>query len=83
MPTTTRRAHRTTGEGGEAKFMWYLFCEAILDSDYTPATLAAEMGASHEAVARWMAGIAVPKGGYLKQAARLLRKTSEDFYDIP
>jgi transcriptional regulator with XRE-family HTH domain len=47
----------------------------------SPLELANEMGASHEAVARWMAGIAVPKAGYLKRASQLLGKAPEDFYE--
>ena len=84
MPTTTRRTHnsiKAVGEGGAPQFSFWLFMEALQDQDISPAELAEEMGASHEAVARWMAGIAVPKPGYLKQAARILRKQPEDFYE--
>ena len=85
MPVTDRRSHRDLDEGGPETFSWSLFCEAVLDAHddrgTSPAKLAEEMGASHEAVARWMAGIAVPKPGYLKQAARVLRKEPSDFYE--
>ena len=47
----------------------------------TPKELAAEMGASVEAVARWMAGIAEPKPGYATQAARILGVNVEDLYE--
>jgi transcriptional regulator with XRE-family HTH domain len=67
--------------GGVPEFSFWLFIEALQDMDMSPRELAEEMGASHEAVARWMAGIAVPKAGYLKQAARILRKKPEDFYE--
>jgi len=67
------------------EFSFWLFIEALQDANngrgMTPAELAEEGGFSHEAVARWMAGIAVPKGGYLKQAARILNKRPEDFYE--
>ncbi len=85
VPTTTRRTHRKAGEGGVPEFSFWLFIEALQDANngrgMTPAELAEEGGFSHEAVARWMAGIAVPKGGYLKQAARILNKRPEDFYE--
>jgi transcriptional regulator with XRE-family HTH domain len=85
MPTTSRLAHRDMNAGGMPSFSFWLFIEALQDANngqgMSPAELAAEMGASHEAVARWMAGIAVPKPGYLKQAARILHKRAEDFYE--
>jgi transcriptional regulator with XRE-family HTH domain len=85
VPTATRSSHRQVGEGGTPKFSFWLFIEALQDANngygMTPLQLAEEMGASHEAVARWMAGIAVPKAGYLKQAARILHKNPEDFYE--
>jgi transcriptional regulator with XRE-family HTH domain len=85
VPTTTRRSHRKAGEGGQPEFSFWLFIEALQDANngqgMSPAALAKEGGFSHEAVARWMAGIAVPKGGYLKQAARILHKKPEDFYE--
>lgn len=85
MPTTTRISHKAVGEGGVPEFSFWLFIEALQDANngkgMTPLALAEEMGASHEAVGRWMAGIAVPKPGYLKQAARILGKQPEDFYE--
>jgi hypothetical protein len=88
VPIATRSGHRQvkdTGEGGVPKFSFWLFIEALQDANngdgMSPLALANEMGASHEAVARWMAGIAVPKPGYLKQAARILHKDIEDFYE--
>lgn len=85
VPTTTRRTNRKLGEGGTPQFSFWLFIEALQDANQgmgmTPLELAEEMGASHEAVARWMAGIAVPKAGYLKRAAQLLHKAPEDFYE--
>lgn len=85
VPTATRSTHRQIGEGGVPQFSFWLFIEALQDANngqgMTPQALAEEMGASHEAVARWMAGIAVPKPGYLKQAARILHKSVEDFYE--
>jgi transcriptional regulator with XRE-family HTH domain len=73
MPTTTRAQHRS--------FSPDLFIDAMRESELTPKQLASEMGASVEAVARWMAGIAVPKPGYLKQAARILEVKVEDLYE--
>jgi transcriptional regulator with XRE-family HTH domain len=85
MPVTDRREHKRLGEGGVPQFSFWLFIEALQDANggkgMAPAKLAEEMGASHEAVARWMAGIAVPKPGYLKQAARILGKEVADFYE--
>jgi transcriptional regulator with XRE-family HTH domain len=85
MPTTDRRKHKRLGEGGVPQFSFWLFIEALQDAKdgegMAPAELAEEMGASHEAVARWMAGIAVPKPGYLKQAARILKKEPQEFYE--
>jgi transcriptional regulator with XRE-family HTH domain len=46
----------------------------------TPKELADEMGASVDAIARWMAGIASPKPGYAKQAARILGVNVDTFY---
>jgi len=85
VPTQSRRSHRAAGEGGQPSFSFWLFIEALQDADngrgMAPEELAEEMGASWEAVARWMAGIAVPKPGYLKQAARILHKEVADFYE--
>jgi len=85
MPTLNRRTHRELEEGGQPTFSFWLFIEALQDANngegMSPADLAEEMGASHEAVGRWMAGIAVPKPGYLKQAARILKKPEEFFYE--
>jgi transcriptional regulator with XRE-family HTH domain len=69
MPTMTRFNH-------------WKFIEALQDSrnGMEPQELANEMGASVEAVARWMAGIASPKHGYATQAARILKVNLDDFY---
>ncbi|HWI67730.1 MAG TPA: helix-turn-helix transcriptional regulator [Nitrospiraceae bacterium] len=88
VPTTTRGTHHKVtkpGEGGAPRFSFWLFIEALQDANngegMSPLELSEEMGASHEAVARWMAGIAVPKAGYLHNAARILHKKPEDFYE--
>lgn len=47
----------------------------------TPQDLANEMGASVEAIARWMAGIAEPKPGYAKNAASILGIEVDDLYE--
>ena len=67
MPTMNRAQHARVKE-----FSPNLLIDAMRNAQLTPKELADEMGASVEAVARWMAGIAVPKPGYLKQAARIL-----------
>ena len=89
VPTATRKTHLKVskpGEGGVPQFSFWLFIEALQDANdgkgMSPLELATEMGASQEAVARWMAGIAVPKAGYLHNAARILRKKPEDFYEL-
>jgi transcriptional regulator with XRE-family HTH domain len=56
------------------------FIDALRAADYTPAELAEELGASHEAVARWMGGVASPKQGYAHQAARILGIDVDDLY---
>ena len=85
MPTINRRTHRDFDEGGVPSFSFWKFIEALQDANngegMAPAELAKRVGCSHEAVARWMAGIAVPKPGYLKQSARILRKDEEFFYE--
>ena len=58
-----------------------LFIDALRDAEYTPKELAEEMGCSVTAIARWMAGIAVPKPGYATQAARILGVEVDDFYE--
>jgi transcriptional regulator with XRE-family HTH domain len=57
------------------------FIDALRDAEMTPKQLAEEMGASVDAVARWMAGIASPKPGYAKQAARILKINVDDLYE--
>jgi transcriptional regulator with XRE-family HTH domain len=57
------------------------FIDAMREADYRPDELAKEMGASHEAVGRWMAGIASPKPGYAELAARILGVKVSDFYE--
>jgi DNA-binding transcriptional regulator YiaG len=47
----------------------------------TAQQLAEEMGASVEAVARWMAGIAEPKPGYAQNAAEKLGISVDDLYE--
>jgi transcriptional regulator with XRE-family HTH domain len=56
------------------------FIDALRAADMTPKELADEMGASVDAIARWMAGIASPKPGYAKQAARILGVNVDTFY---
>jgi transcriptional regulator with XRE-family HTH domain len=65
----------------EAKFSPDAFIDALRDADMTPAELAKEMGASHEAIGRWMAGIASPKPGYAKRASQILGVDVEYFYE--
>jgi transcriptional regulator with XRE-family HTH domain len=74
VPTLTRSNH--------ARFNHWKFIEALQDetNGMEPQELADEMGASVEAVARWMAGIASPKPGYATQAARILRVSLDDLY---
>jgi transcriptional regulator with XRE-family HTH domain len=64
------------------RFNHWKFVEALQDpkNGMEPQELANEMGASVEAVARWMAGIASPKAGYATQAARILKVSVDDFY---
>ena len=84
MPTTSRKVHNSVkapGEGGPPRFSFWLFIEAMQDADISAEELSDAMGCSQEAVARWMAGIAVPKPGYEMQAARVLGKHPEDFYE--
>jgi transcriptional regulator with XRE-family HTH domain len=57
------------------------FIDALREADMNPAELAEEMGASVDAIARWMAGIASPKPGYAKQAARILGVNVDDLYE--
>lgn len=64
------------------KFSPWAFIDALRDAGMTPSELAVEMGASVDAIARWMAGIASPKPGYAKQAARILdRETRKRGYE--
>lgn len=63
------------------KFSADKFIDAMREGDYTPKELADEMGASVEAVARWMAGIAQPKPGYATQAARILGVDMDELYE--
>lgn len=57
------------------------FIDALEDANMTPKELAEEMGASVDAIARWMAGIASPKPGYAKQAARILGINVDQLYE--
>lgn len=79
MPATTSR-----DEGGtvvEYQFSPDAFIDALRDADMTPKELAEAMGASIEAIARWMAGIASPKPGYAKNAAQILGVDVDDLYE--
>lgn len=80
MPTITRSQHRMfelmPGEFSPDKLI-----DAMREAEMSPADLADEMGSSVEAVARWMAGIARPKPGYLKQAARVLEVSIDSLFD--
>jgi transcriptional regulator with XRE-family HTH domain len=51
------------------------------DDEITAQQLAEMMGASVEAIARWMAGIAQPKPGYAASAAEKLGVSVEDLYE--
>lgn len=73
MPTMSRQKH--------SDFSPNNLIDAMRDADMTAQQLADEMGASVEAVARWMAGIARPKPGYLKQAARVLEVDIDDLFE--
>lgn len=75
MPTMRRQDH--------AAFSPDAFIDCLRDADMTPMQLADEMGASVDAIARWMAGIASPKPGYAKQAARILGVDVDEFYGEP
>ena len=75
----------------DPEFSPWAFIDALRDSGMTPKQLAEEMGASLDAIARWMAGIASPKPGYAKHAAEILDREArkrhlqgvnvEDFYE--
>jgi transcriptional regulator with XRE-family HTH domain len=73
MPTMSRGQHQ--------KFSPDAFIDILRDAEYTPKQLADEMGASVDAIARWMAGIAAPKPGYATQAARILGVDVDEFYE--
>lgn len=74
MPVTNTRArHR--------EFSPDAFIDCLREADMTPKQLAEEMGASVDAIARWMAGIAVPKSGYAASAAKILGVDVDDFYE--
>jgi Helix-turn-helix len=64
-----------------AKFSPWAFIDILRESGMTPLQLSEEMGNSVDAIARWMGGIAAPKPGYAKQAARILGVDVEDFYE--
>lgn len=76
MPTQTRGQHARVKE-----FSNWLLIDAMRDAEMGAHELAAELGASEEAVARWMGGIAKPKSGYLKQAARILKVNVNDLFE--
>lgn len=76
VPTTSREQHSKLG-----KFLPDEFIDILRESGKTPQELADEMGASVDAIARWMAGIASPKPGYATQAARILGVNVDDFYE--
>lgn len=80
MPIMSRAQHRMF-EVKPGEFSPDKLVDAMRDAEYNPQELADEMGASVEAVARWMAGIAVPKPGYLKQAARVLEVNINKLFD--
>lgn len=48
------------------------FIDALREAGLTPRELAEETGVSQAAIGRWMSGEAVPRGGYLNLAARVL-----------
>jgi transcriptional regulator with XRE-family HTH domain len=57
------------------------FIDAMRAAKMTPFQLSCEMGASHEAIARWMAGLASPKPGYAQYAADVLGVDIDDLYE--
>lgn len=65
----------------QVRFAPKKFIKAMWKKDYTPQELADEMGASIEAIARWMAGIAQPKPGYASHAADILGVDVDDLYE--
>jgi transcriptional regulator with XRE-family HTH domain len=77
----TRRPPHTNTRAAHQRFSPDAFIDAMRDEDMTPQQLADEMGASVEAVARWMAGIAQPKPGYATQAARILKVDVDSLYE--
>jgi transcriptional regulator with XRE-family HTH domain len=86
MPNPTRSRRARLAPAPEPRpvrrpFSPDAFIDALRDADMSPSELADEMGASVTAVARWMAGIASPKPGYAKQAARILDVDVADFYE--
>jgi transcriptional regulator with XRE-family HTH domain len=68
-------------EKEDVKFSPWAFIDALRDADMTPKELAAEMGSSVDAIARWMAGIASPKPGYATHAAIILGVNVGDLYE--
>ena len=76
MPTVTRAQHQKVEE-----FSNWRLIDAMIDANMNAYDLAEELGASVEAVSRWMGGIAKPKSGYLKQAARILNVDVNDLYE--
>ena len=57
------------------------FIKALDNARMEPQDLADEMGASVEAVARWMAGIADPRPVYADKAAEILGVDTDYFYE--
>ena len=74
VPTVDRKTHKQV-------FSPNAFIDAMRDAKITPIELAAEMHASPEAVAKWMAGLAVPRPGYQKAIADTLDIDVEDLYE--
>lgn len=82
---TAEREPRVHTRGAHKQFSPNKLIDAMRggggDDEITAQVLAERMGASVEAVARWMAGIAAPKPGYAKHAAEVLGVKVEDLYE--
>jgi DNA-binding transcriptional regulator YiaG len=83
--TAEHQAPRVHTRGVHKKFSPNKLIDAMrgsgTDDEITAQELADMMGASVEAVARWMAGIAQPKPGYAANAAEKLGVKVDDLYE--
>jgi transcriptional regulator with XRE-family HTH domain len=76
------RPARAVTRAQHVAFSHWAFIDAMRDAEMEPDELAEEMGASIEAIARWMAGIATPRPLYAQSAARILGVNIDDFYEM-